>query len=138
MNKKSILLLFMIILIVGGHQSITKATGNNIEVFDIKQGKIIKYAPNTEAIQKEVRQFISTIKGLSPSVRIEPRDGMAYKIPVQPPLNYQGKWFSTIIDEVFLMVGTKEEPRLLVFDDENKPYVFEFKHDVNGFLKLME
>lgn len=137
MYRKSIVCMLMLIFLFSG-QSITQANGNQIEVFDVKQGKITKHIPNTEAIQKEVRQFISTIQGLSPSVRIEPRDGMAYKIPVQPPINYQGKWFSTLIDEVFLMIGTNEEPRLLIFDDENRPYVVLFKHDISGFLKLIE
>lgn len=114
------------------------AQANQIEVMNVKQGKVIKHVPNSEAIQKEVRQFISTIKGLSPSLRIEPRDGMAYKIPVQPPIHYEGKWFSTIIDELFLLVGTHEEPRLLLFDDENRPYVMLFKHDISRFLILME
>lgn len=135
MLRKSILYLLMLIFLCSSQ---SYAQGSNIEVMDIKQGKIIKSIPNTEEIQKEVRQFILTIKGLSPSVRIEPRDGMAYKIPVQPPVNYQGKWFSTLIDEVFLMVGTNEEPRLLIFDDENKPYVVVFKHDISGFIKLTE
>ena len=137
MLRKLIVWLSMLILLFSS-QSFVHGKGNNIEVMDVKQGKIMKHIPNTEAIQKEVRQFITTITGLSPSVRIEPRDGIAYKIPVEPPITYGGKWFSTVIDEVILMVGSNEEPRLLIFDDENKPYVVVFEHDIREVLKTNE
>jgi hypothetical protein len=112
-----------------------------VEVFDVIQGRVVKYIDNSLEIQEEVRLWLGSISGLSPQLRVDPEDGIAVKIAINPPISIERNEYSGFITEVFLCVPRNRTPYLLVFTEDGKPLVFLFEHDIAPFLRehgLME
>lgn len=134
MRKYLLMALFVAVFTVG-RQPIEVLSFTDIEVFDVKQGKVIKHIANTKEIQEEVKICIHKITGLSGQLSVDPKDGLIYHIPVEPPVMLNNQWLNVQVNEVYLIVPLTQKPQLLLFDEENKPYLVDFDHDLRSFLE---
>ncbi|GAX91193.1 hypothetical protein [Effusibacillus lacus] len=132
-------LLLLVTLLVGIALSspTSLALAANVEVFDVQAGKVVHTVPNSAEIQKEIRLCLGSITGLSERVNVMPKEGRVCKIPIEPPVKVENEWVNFLVEEVYLMVSDSEKPLLLLFDDENKPYLVEFSHDIGVLVSLM-
>lgn len=118
--------------------SVQAAGESNIEVFDVKKEQVVKTIANSDRIQREVNKCLNTITSMTKRFNPIPEEGQIIKIPVEPSVMVNNQWFSSLVDEVKLILPTNETPLLMIFDDENKPYFFEFKQDITKLLSEME
>jgi hypothetical protein len=78
------------------------------------------------------------VNGLSRLFNPIPKEGEIFKIPVQPSRVVNNQWINTLVDEVKVIVPTNGKPLMMMFDDENKPYFFEFEYDIAPLLSQMK
>ncbi|WP_134701849.1 hypothetical protein [Ammoniphilus sp. YIM 78166] len=115
-------------------QPIVLAADSEIEVFDLKQERVIRIAPNSPWVHAQVKQCVHHIQDITKRFNPIPKDGHIYKIPLEPPIPINNQWLSGLIDEVKLILPDEDLPLLMVFDEENKPYFFEFDYDIKDLL----
>lgn len=116
----------------------TVVTSDGTEVFDITKGEVVLTIPNSNSLQKLVKDWLSSASGIAGSLRIEPTNGIAIKIPLTPPYKVQNKWITGTVTEVIMFVGESKTyyPTLLVLTKENHPVAFYIKdHNLENFLK---
>lgn len=132
MKAKIMLIVFLIFGLF-----LTSAQANNlsnIEVFDVKKQQVIEIIANSEMIQGETKKCLKTINGITKRFKPIPQEGEIIKIPVEPSVMVNNQWINSLVDEVKLILPTNETSLLMIFDDENKPYFLEFKHDIKLLL----
>ena len=113
-------------------------TNQQIEIFDINQGKVIKYAQTSSEIQQEVGQLLGRINGAYIKYNPIPNKGFMIRIPLEPNFMVKNQWFDDLVDEVTLIFPDQEDPYLMVFDDENKPYFLTFEGSTERVLRLLD
>ena len=128
----SLPILFLFNLFIVSAESIT-----NIELLDIEQNKIITIQAKPK-IQLEAKKIIKEVNGVVKKINPFPNKGYMVKIPLKPPLQLESKWVNALIVEVIIIIPEDEKPYLLLFDDENKPYFFTFKTDIDTLLNTLE
>lgn len=117
-----------------------KQRNNQIQVFDVKKGSVILSVANNEDFQAEAKKWLSDITSLAPE--IQPDMGATYiiRVPLTPHQTVNVGNVNLTAKEVFLFYysDTDDEPLLLVFDENKKPYFFHIHEDVTPFLKKLE
>ena len=109
------------------------------EVFDMKKGEIVLTLPNSNSLQNQVKNLLSSsVSGIAGALRIEPSDGLAIKVPLTPPYIVRNKWITGTVTEVVIFVGKTQayNPTMLVFTKENNFVAVYIKGDtLKTFLK---
>ena len=84
--------ILLVVLAISCLQVETVEASEGAEVFDIKKGEIILTIENTNALQTQAREWISSVSGIAGSLNIEPSDGLAIKILLTPPYKVNHEW----------------------------------------------
>ena len=125
-------ILFLFNLIIVSAQNTT-----NIELLDIQKNKIITI-PTNPKIQLETKKVIEEIDTIVKKFNPIPDKGYMVKIPLTPSIQLENKWVNTLISEVIIIIPEGETSYLLIFDNENKPYFFTFKTEIDMLLKALD
>ncbi|WP_211750223.1 hypothetical protein [Paenibacillus sp. Marseille-Q4541] len=81
-----ILYMLLVVGMISLCPSQTVGAKEGAEVFDIKKGEIVLTIPNSNALQSQVRDWLSSsVSGIAGEFKIEPSDGIAIKVPLTPP-----------------------------------------------------
>lgn len=107
----------------------------NIEIFDINKGAVIKKVPWTPVIQEETANYLKGITNLYTKFKPIPKKGYMVKIPLAPPVTVKNQWLDTLVDEVIIIIPDQGKPFLLVFEDGNKALFFNFEGDTEALLE---
>jgi hypothetical protein len=114
-----------------------------VQVFDVRQERIVAVIPNSPDIRKHAEQWLQAAPRLSAKSRLDLEQGLVIHIPLSPPVkvNHDGLAFQAV--RVYLLIGPQqqENPQLLVFSSEGKPFVFDLPERPESFLqqyKLLE
>lgn len=116
----------------------TVGASDGAEVFDIKKGEIILTIENSNSLQNQVKEWLSTANGNVGSLKIEPNDGIAIKITLMPPYKVNNDRITGTVTEVVLFISPSKTyfPTLLVFTKENGLIAVHVKtHSLKTFLK---
>jgi hypothetical protein len=134
------LILILSVMIAGASagSSVQAAQPKDVQVFDIAQGKIMKRVNNSAEIRKEVEKSLQSIHELVVKFRVEPKDGVVLRIPMEPSVKVDNQWFHDSVDEVFIIIPRSEKPFMLLFNADKKPIILKFKHPVQQLLKEMK
>lgn len=125
----------MIIFLSFSNSSI--AQSNKVEIFDVKQEKVIATVEKTSEIQREVEAFLKGITGVYKKLNPVPTTGFMVKVPLEPYLNLENEFIKGKIVEVIVVFSIEENPYLIVFDAENNFYVFTFEANTDSFLEKL-
>lgn len=112
-------------------------TNLQIEIFDIQQGKVIKYVQKDTDIQEEVGKLLEGITGVYVHHNPIPNKGWMIRIPLEPNIMTKNQWFDDLVDEVIIIFTGQESPYLMMFDGENKPYFFTFEGNTANLMALL-
>lgn len=112
-------------------------TNHQIQIIDIKEGKVIKNVQKKPDLQREVEKFLEGITGAYVKLNPYPNNGFVIKIPLEPNVTVKNQWFNDLVDEVMIIFPVQENPYLLVFDNENQPHFFKFQVNTSKFLGLL-
>ncbi len=112
-------------------------SNQQIEIFDIDQGKVIKQVDLHPDIQREAEKILKGITGVYTNYNPIPNKGIMIRIPLEPNVMVRNLWFDDLVDEVTLIFPRQEVPYLLVFDDENKSYFLIFKANTDNLFELL-
>ncbi|MCC3357034.1 hypothetical protein [Bacillus sp. REN16] len=112
-------------------------TNQQVQIFDISQGKVIKYVEVTTDLQQEVEKFLEGISGVYAKYNPIPNQGFMIRIPLEPNIMVRSQWFDDLVDEVTIIFPKQENPYLMVFDDENNSYFLTFTGDTTKLLSLL-
>ncbi|BCJ86512.1 hypothetical protein [Effusibacillus dendaii] len=108
----------------------------DIEQFDAGEGKVTKRFCNTEQIQSEVSQWLTKDVQLAPESKIDVKQGLIFKIPLQPPVQVQK--LNITVSELFVIVNTGPQLRMLVLD-HNRPFLLILNRDkTSTFFSLLK
>jgi hypothetical protein len=118
--------------------SISAQQQRNIEIFDIKQGKVVKVLKSNSHIQRIATSYLRGIKGIYGKFDPIPTKGYAIRIPMEPSVNVEVKGVSTEVAEIFVMFPENEEPFLMFFEKENTLVCFVFEGDTELLLKKLK
>ncbi|MDQ0888815.1 hypothetical protein QFZ81_003903 [Paenibacillus sp. V4I9] len=116
----------------------TVRASDGAEVFDIKKGEIILTIRNSNSLQNQVKELLSSANGAVESFKIEPNDGIAIKISLMPPYKINNGWITGTVTEVVMFISPSKTyfPTLLVFTKENGLVAVHVKtHSLKTFLK---
>lgn len=102
---------------------------NDVEIFDIDKGEVIKKVRSSSFIQGEAEKYILGITNIYTRVKAFPDRGRIVKIPLNPPLKVNTKWLERVVDKVFIIFPENAEPYLLILDEKERPLFYTF--DVN-------
>ncbi|RKD22852.1 hypothetical protein BEP19_11460 [Ammoniphilus oxalaticus] len=129
--RKNRWLLILLLISLGALVSYVEAAERlNIEVFDVETKQVTNTTANSEIVQKELGNSLTKITGLTKEFDPIPTKGQMIKIPLEPSVTVNNEWVTTFINELILILPTGSKPLLMIFDDENKPYFFEFDYDL--------
>ncbi|CAH2717616.1 hypothetical protein BACCIP111895_04832 [Neobacillus rhizosphaerae] len=132
---KKVLISFCIFILYTTHAM--AQTNHQIQIIDIKKGKVIKNVQKNPDLQQEVEKFLEGITGVYVKLNPYPNNGFVIKIPLEPNVTVENQWFNDLLDEVMIIFPVQENPYLLVFDNENQPYFFKFQGNTSKFLGLL-
>jgi hypothetical protein len=115
--------------------------GREIEIFDISAGKVIaKYHP-TSIIREEAVSFIGKITGMYVKVKALPDNGHIIRIPFDSAININSKWVTdcgiTSVDELYILFPNFGQPYLLILDEKDRPWFFNFNADTSTLLHYL-
>ncbi|NMM54193.1 type IV secretion system protein VirB6 [Paenibacillus aquistagni] len=108
-----------------------------VQMFDMKQERIIKSVPNQEKYQQYAEQWLKSITKVAPQVSIGTKCGYIVRVPLAKPFTVNVPNLQVETNTVFLIYCPEKEPLLLVFGPDRKPYLMEFKADVKPFIEEM-
>lgn len=134
MIKKILVYIFIFQLI---STNVIAQTNQQIQIFDINQGKVIKNVQINTELHLEVEKFLEGITGIYVKYKPIPSKGFMIRIPLEPNIMVRNQWFDDHVDEVTIIFSGRENPYLLVFDDENKPYFLTFEGNTGRLLALL-
>lgn len=112
-------------------------TNQQIQIFDIKEDKVIKVVQTNNELHQEAEKFLKGITGVYVKYNPIPTQGYMIRIPLEPTVMVKNKWFNDLVDEVTIIFPSQESPYLLVFDDENRPYFLLFQGNTSNLLRLL-
>ncbi|KAF0820110.1 hypothetical protein [Cytobacillus sp. FSL R5-0377] len=112
-------------------------TEQQIQIFNINKGKVIKVLQMNPEVQQETEKFLEGITGVYVKYNPIPNKGFMIRIPLEPNRKVRNKWFDGLVDEVTIILSGQENPYLMVFDDENRPYFFTFEGNIEEFLGIL-
>lgn len=112
-------------------------TNQQIQIFDINKGKVIKNVQMNTDLQHEVEKFLEGITGVYVKYNPIPTKGFMIRIPLEPNIMVRNQWFDDLVDEVTIIFPDQENPYLMVFDDENRPYFLTFEGNTVKLLGLL-
>ncbi|WP_342048929.1 hypothetical protein [Bacillus sp. OTU530] len=112
-------------------------TNQQIQIFDINKGKVIKVLQMNTDLQQEAEKFLEGITGVCVKYNPIPNKGFMIRIPLEPNIKVRNQWFNDLVDEVTIIFSGQEKPYLMVFDDENKPYFLTFEGNTGKFFGLL-
>jgi hypothetical protein len=116
----------------------TVQASDGAEVFDIKKGEIVQTIKNSQSLQNQVKEWLSSTSGIAGALKIEPNDGIAIKIPLIPPYKIHNELVKGTVTEVVMFIGRSSTyyPTLLIFTKENHIIaVHVANHHLKDFLK---
>lgn len=135
MTKKLILFIIIVFLIP---ISVKAEEFSYIEIFSIDEGKVIKVIQSNSEIESLVFNYLNAIDGIYSKFDPIPKEGYAIKLPLNPSLKIKNEWINCFVDRVIIMLPTKDNPFLMVFENDNKLVCFTFKGDINSLLKSLK
>ncbi|WP_059174040.1 hypothetical protein [Bacillus sp. FJAT-27445] len=112
-------------------------THQQIEIFDIAKGKVVKTAQPNPKVQQEVKKFLTGITGIYPKLNPVPSEGFMIRVPFEPRTMVKTSLFNGPVDEVIIIFPAYENPYLMFFDDKGRALVFNFKGDTAKLLGLL-
>lgn len=106
-----------------------------VQVFDVVQGKVVKSVPNDAKFQKMASSWIQSISGLAPQVSAGENCSYVYRVPLARQTAISSGTIKIASGDLFLFYCKDKPPLLLAFDDQRKPYMFQFNADIRPFIK---
>lgn len=115
---------------------------NNIEIFDIAKGEVIREVEANSVIQKEAKKYLKNITGMFGKIKAFPEKGCIIRIPFKPSVEVNNKWLSLYdinsVDQVFIIFPEQGNAYLLVLDKKYRPLFYNTESDLNNLMELIQ
>jgi len=114
----------------------------DVEIFDISQGEVVKKVQSNETIQNEVTNYLKNIEGKYEKAKPFPSNGKVIKVPLHPEIKVENQWLLDEdikkVDKVFIIFPEEENPFMLVLNNENMPVFYEFSGNTEVLLQQLQ
>lgn len=134
MIKKILLGIFIITLL---SKTVSAETNQYVEVFDIKNDKVIMQVNADIVLQQEAKKFLEGITGVYVKFNPIPKEGYMIKVPLEPSIMVENQWFNDLVNEVIIIFTSEEDPYIMIFDDENRAHFLTSEGDLVQLLLLV-
>lgn len=135
--KTKLLSMIVAVLFMAISQTGYAETLADLEVFDIEKEQVIKRITNTVEIQKEIKQYVTTVDRVVPQFDEVPKKGMMVRIPLQASIQVENQWMKSLVYEVFFIVLPDRDPFIILYDEQRKPYMLQSAYIPKTILKLV-
>jgi hypothetical protein len=109
-----------------------------VQIFDIGKGRIVKKMKTSPAIQNEAEKMVSSITGVYTRIKPFPDNGYIVRLPLNPALLVQNGYISASVDKIYVIFTQKEPPILLILDNNEKPFVYNFSRSTEELIKHLD
>jgi len=147
MKIKTIIILIVLISInlssqVYAHKSLpefvhssafSNKSNNEIEIFDVKNEKVIKRIPNNKKIINEASNVLENLEFYG-RIHLNIKEGYMIKIPINKIII--NKWVNCKIREVIVILEPNQIPIVLLMNQNDKPYLFTTKYHLKYITEL--
>lgn len=108
-----------------------------VELFDVGRGRVIRAAPNSFAYRRLGESWIASIESAWGGFRLDPESGYVLKIPFDPPVLADSRWFKGQVSELYLMWDplNPHATRMMLIGSGSSPRVFLLKADAGAFVE---
>lgn len=110
---------------------------NEVQIFDVAKGRIVKKMKTCEGIQRQAEKIVNSMSGLYVKVQPLPEKGYIVKIPFNPPVMVQNPYINAMVDKIFLIFTEKEPPFLLILDEKDRPFAYNFSAKTDDLMKYL-
>lgn len=117
----------------------TANQNNQVQVFDVAKSRVVLSVANSPQFQAEAKKWLADITSLAPEVQPNMKATYIVRVPIEPVQELNVGHIKLKVKEIFLFYyrDTNEEPLLLVFDEEKRPFFFHIHEDVAPFIKQL-
>ena len=112
-------------------------SSNEIQIFDISKGKIVKKMKTGPTIQTEAGKIMNSITGLYAKVKPFPDKGYIVRVPCSPALIVQNNFINATVDKMYIIFTQNEPPIVLILDCKEKPFVYNFSNSTQELKKYL-
>ena len=113
-----------------------------IEIFDIGKEKVVLSVPADKRMLDEAKSILDSITGIYVKANALPENGFIIKVAFRPELVIDKGWIVNYdinpVEKMFIIVPEGKTPYLLLLDNHERPYLFNFKRDIDKLLKYLE
>ena len=107
------------------------------QIFDPKQDKVVHIVQVNSEIHSLIISYLEDIDAIYGKNDPIPEDGYAIKFPLDHAVKIQKKCLNALIKEVYIIIPEKEQPFIMLFENENKLSCFPFRGDINILSKAL-
>ncbi|TYR81597.1 hypothetical protein FZC66_07110 [Priestia megaterium] len=136
MTKKVWIALLLCFIMAWPHTAMGQQT--KVEVFQIDAGKVVRSENKTDLVQQEAEKSLASITGVFKKVNPLPNTGYLVKVPLDPAVQINHQTLSTLANEAVFVISTEQQPVIMLYDNENRVYFFEFNHDLSALRKELQ
>ncbi|WMT39594.1 hypothetical protein RE628_19615 [Paenibacillus sp. D2_2] len=86
-----------------------------IQVFDVKQEKVIRQIKLTDELEKSILACLDTSPKIYGGFSVDPRSGQILHIKYKHPVKLSSPVYTNLVKEVYLFLEDGKPPRALIF-----------------------
>jgi Xaa-Pro aminopeptidase len=115
----------------------TETYARPVQVFDVRQGKVVVLLPNTQEMQEEAKTWIQAVESLSKQAKVEPKDGIVVRIPLQEPVAIKPEISADRAEEIYVFISQNSSApaKMLVFTQKSQPLLVNAQVNLTPFLR---
>ena len=122
--------------------AVQAGTEEDIEIFNVVEERVVKSIKANKKTINEAKSIMDSITGIYVKLNALPSDGYIIKIPFNPEIKADNKWFVNYginsIGKLFVVIPENKAPYLIILDSKERPYLFNFSHDIDRLLNLLD
>jgi hypothetical protein len=107
----------------------------NLQIFDVKQEKVIKQSPLSSDLQESIMQLLQSSPAIYGNIDMNPKSGLILHVQFDKPVKLSSAIYPDLVKEVYLFLEPGLQPKSLIFFQSTKKFiVVVLKGDSNKFI----
>ncbi|MBB6638299.1 hypothetical protein [Cohnella thailandensis] len=106
-----------------------------LQIFDVKQEKVIKQSPLSSDLQESIMQLLQSSPAIYGNIDMNPKSGLILHVQFDKPVKLSSAIYPDLVKEVYFFLEPGLQPKSLMFFQSTKKFiVVVLKGDSNKFI----
>lgn len=106
-----------------------------VEIFDVKQEKVIKQRPLTHEFEKSILALLQASPAVHSGFSMDPKAGLILHVKFNNPVQLSSNIYPDLVKEAYLFLEKGVRPKALLFFNTNKNMLVVLDGDSEQFIK---